>query len=102
MKSVCLCGVPYSLDGNPDSGAIVTEKVNCDQSEPVDQWPKWALVIAKFRKPGDVGVGDTFHRIAERFGAERVIERLGLKGMCGCQGRHESWNKQYAYADGSS
>lgn len=62
--------------------------------------PRWAKAIAAWGKPGDRGVGDTFHRMVEAIGAdnlERLIKWFGID--CGCSGRREQWNALYPYDD---
>lgn len=58
-------------------------------------WPTWAKAVARWRVDGDVGVGDTFHRLAIRVGAENIIRWFGID--CGCEGRRDKWNKMYRY-----
>lgn len=67
----------------------------CERGLPIKPWPTWAKAVAIFRQQGDIGVGDTFHRLAERFGAEWVIKKLGVD--CGCSGRRDVWNFSYRY-----
>lgn len=66
----------------------------------LDKYPRWVRSIAAWSKPGEIGVGDTFHRIAESIGAEhlsRLIKWFGID--CGCANRREKWNELYRYDD---
>lgn len=92
IKLTC-CGVEFSLPANTNYEQTLKLSA-CEESHRIE-WPAWAKAIAIFRKPEDIGIGDTFHRLAERFGAEWVIKKLGIN--CGCQIRHKEWNEAYNY-----
>lgn len=81
------CGA--QIIGDPEIECLLCES---------DVWPAWAKWVARFRKPGEVGVGDTVQRIAARFGGEkfkRLSKRIGLP--CGCTERQADWNRLYPY-----
>lgn len=65
-----------------------------------DEWPAWAKAISLYRKPEDIGVGDTAQRIAARLGGEEfkwLSLKLGIP--CGCTERQIEWNEKYPYAN---
>lgn len=67
---------------------------------PKEDWPKWAKLIARYRKPGHEGVGDTFEYIADKVGGRQIkawSKRLRIP--CGCGGRKRKFNTQYPYTD---
>lgn len=64
---------------------------------PVSQWPSWAITIAKWKKDGDVGVGDT---TARKLGVLGEAVKASLKALgidCECEFRQELWNRKYPY-----
>lgn len=67
--------------------------------QPPGARPRWAKLVERwFRRPGDVGVGDSFEHMAEAFGADRVakfVKRWGID--CGCGDRKAKWNRLYPY-----
>lgn len=71
-----------------------------ERAIPLERWPSWALLLSRwFRSPEDTGVGDSFARLAERFGGERIkafSKRWGIP--CGCTARQTAWNTRYPYA----
>lgn len=71
-------------------------------SNPIDYttWPSWAELIRSRRKPGDIGVGSTFRRIADRWGGKQIKRISKALGMpCGCVEREKEWNRLYPYDD---
>lgn len=61
--------------------------------------PKFIRWISRFRKSDDVGPGDTFERIAERFQGKHIValmEKLGMED-CGCGERKKRWNRDWPY-----
>ena len=66
---------------------------------PKKKIPHWVRRIAKKRQPGDVGPGDTFERIAKKYGADQILVVLKMLGVkdCGCGRRKETWNRRWAY-----
>ena len=86
---ICRCG--QTIDDSLINGPV---RCSCGRWHNVEL-PRWAGLIARWRRPGDAGVGDTFHRLAERFGAEWVIAKLGIE--CECEQRRALWNGQYPY-----
>lgn len=68
------------------------------QAVPLEQWPKWASILGRYRKPGESGVGDTAQRITAQFGGEWwkwLSAKLGIP--CGCASRQRRWNTSYRY-----
>jgi hypothetical protein len=62
--------------------------------------PAWVSAVAAWRRSGDVGVGDTFHRLAAAVGADQVARLIAWFGIdCGCSGRQQQWNEMYPYDD---
>lgn len=62
--------------------------------------PAWAKAVAAWKAPSDAGVGDTFHRLATKVGANHVSRLVAWFGIdCGCEGRRELWNVMYPYAN---
>lgn len=96
MSLKCTCGREFFFP--PD---IPRMKVACICGESVvvgERLPRWVLLIGKFRRPSDVGPGDTFHRIAQKTGAERlakIAKNLGIP--CNCAERRAIWNETYPY-----
>jgi hypothetical protein len=71
-------------------------------STPKENWPAWAKGIASQRIEGEIGVGDTAHRLIHSPGAgllaDGMVMGLALFGRkCGCAKRKEAWNKRYSY-----
>lgn len=62
-----------------------------------DQWPRWAKMIARFKKPQDAGVGDTFKRMAGKFGERYKSATKALGIPCNCEQRQKEWNEKYPY-----
>ena len=61
-------------------------------------WPRLATFIARRRKPGEVGVGDTLARLIDGVGGalyKRVMAKLHIE--CGCVARQQALNRQYPY-----
>ena len=99
------------LQDNPEAVRSSRTEPGCggcgkgSQSDPAtaspvqrDRWPKWAAVVEGLSHPGEVGVGDTVHRLATVVGGEifrRVMAAIGVP--CGCDQRQELWNKTFPY-----
>jgi len=65
-------------------------------------WPIWAMLMAKLRNPGDIGVGDTVERtIGTARSATFKAWHLATFGHpCGCERRKTEWNSKYRYPSG--
>lgn len=92
MKYTCpKCGLTIE-------GENIILPVRCCDATVVRTVPSWAQAIARWAQPGEMGVGDTFHRLAAKVGANhvsRLIEWFGIE--CGCEGRRDLWNALYRY-----
>lgn len=88
----CGCDLPFELADIP--GPV---RCSCGRWLGVARFgvPAWARAIAAWWQPGEEGVGDTFHRLAAKVGAEFVISWLNID--CGCEARREDWNNLYRY-----
>ena len=61
-------------------------------------WPAWTHLVKPFRKPQDVGIGDTFEHMAAAVGAKKTADFLHKYGIdCGCGDRKAKWNRLYSY-----
>lgn len=80
----CTCGLVTHGDGS--QMRFVTKK------------PTWVDAVSAWRSPDDVGVGDTFHRLAIAIGADRIARLIAWFSIdCGCEGRRQLWNEMYPY-----
>lgn len=66
---------------------------------PAGEWPRWAKALARRRRPGEKGVGDTLKR---KLGLAGVLftaaaKRLGFD--CGCADKQAGMNRDYPYSD---
>lgn len=62
---------------------------------PPTRFIKW---VAKQRRFGETGPGDTFERIAKKYGADELSKLLKSLGIdCGCDKRKEDWNRTWPY-----
>ena len=79
--------------------------VECEgKTAPVDMpinpalWPAWAKLVRSKRQGGEIGVGDTFQRLAKGVGGEVLKKTLKTLGIpCGCDARRDQWNELYPY-----
>lgn len=71
-------------------------------SSPLPEIPKTHWLVRRietFRKPGDIGLGDTVARIFAKFGGDQfkwVFKTLGIN--CGCEDRQAALNSWFPYA----
>jgi len=97
-------GVTYTTCANcgKELGRSFPNKVYCcstprtEYTKPV--WPRMIHAIAKRRKEGDRGVGDTIEWCLAKMGGNQfkwVIEKLGIE--CGCNDRQKYLNNLYPY-----
>ncbi len=66
---------------------------------PHAQWPYLVRWIAQRRIDGEIGVGDTVHRVFSKFGGtalSEAYERLAGR-PCGCKDRQAWLNQRYPY-----
>lgn len=65
----------------------------------VTEWTRWMRAIRYvYRKPEDVGFGDTFENFAKAVGAQKVaqyVKRFRIE--CGCGNRKQRWNRVFPY-----
>jgi hypothetical protein len=66
----------------------------------LSEWPIWARVISKFRRQGNVGVGDTVvHLIGdERSKRFQTWFKRKVGRTCGCAERQQWLNLRYPYS----
>ena len=89
---VCTCGRKYHGKRAVCACGLVLEHGKASTI------PGWVRAVARWRVPGEAGVGDTFHRLATSVGADRVMWLAKWFGVdCGCSGRRQLWNEQYPY-----
>ena len=64
------------------------------------EWPGWARGLAVLRKPEDVGVGDTVHRIIGDTASATFARwhKIMFGTECGCPERRSEWNEIYRYS----
>jgi hypothetical protein len=102
--------VPLSVGVCPD-GRFDNSKVDetapiaaAIESSPRDRWPLWARLIARRKIAADVGVGDTFKRLADTGGIGSAYEKLWKKlgTTCGCSDRRKRWNRMFRYSGGQA
>lgn len=56
------------------------------------------LHLKRWRKPEDVGVGDTIQHVAEYFKADQFSAWLAKWGLdCGCEDERAYWNEKMPY-----
>lgn len=62
-------------------------------------WPRLARLVAKLRKDGERGVGDTLARVFRRIGAKSMADAYTLlTGQpCGCADRQRKLNERWPY-----
>lgn len=66
---------------------------------PLAKWTSWARLIATMRVAADIGVGDTFERLASWMGGRKYKAILAKAGIpCGCGARKRKWNTLYPYS----
>lgn len=65
------------------------------QPLPRDQWPLWALAVAKLAKPTHSGVGDTVEWMAINGWLAATLKAMGIP--CGCAARKAQWNIVFPY-----
>jgi hypothetical protein len=69
------------------------------QPVPREKWPAWAKAVAVFQAEAEVGVGDTFKRLAAGIGGELYIAAWKVTGLpCNCAERRGEWNVKYSYS----
>jgi hypothetical protein len=66
---------------------------------PLEKWPRWAKALAKRRRPGEAGVGDTLERLLRHKGGN--LFKIAVKKLtgrdCGCAGRQANLNAEFPY-----
>lgn len=69
---------------------------------PHDEWPAWVKGLAKWKQEGEVGAGDTVHRLLTTLGAAWVWKTLVVRmlGDCKCEERRAALNAMYPYPSG--
>jgi hypothetical protein len=67
---------------------------------PRSDWPLWARAIAKFRRPGDLGLGDTLVHLIGDARSNRFKKWFTRKfgKSCGCTERQRWLNRRFPYA----
>jgi hypothetical protein len=60
--------------------------------------PIFIRLLMQRRVPGDKGLGDTVHRLAEKHGQKWLESLCGKLGM-GCERRREAMNLKYPYSE---
>ena len=67
--------------------------------KPSAEWPLWARELEKRKQDGEIGVGDTFQRLAKGVGGEVLKKTLKTLGIpCNCDARRDQWNELYPYS----
>lgn len=80
-----------------NSAPVCVDCHNAGRKQTPSPWPAWAKALAKLRADGDVGVGDTVHRLVMGDQVEAMLRTLGVK--CGCTDRRKWMNERFEYAD---
>jgi len=63
-----------------------------------NQWPLFVSAIAKFSKPGEIGIGDTVHRMIPKADAFKAWFDRKFGKSCGCTERQRWLNARFPYA----
>lgn len=66
------------------------------------RWPLGVRVIARLKRDGEKGIGDTMARLLAGIGGEaykRLAKRIGIE--CGCAARQAMLNARYPYETGT-
>ena len=66
---------------------------------PHEKWPLWSLAIARLKKEGETGLGDTITRMIGHSNSERFKAWFQRKfgKSCGCEERRVWLNRKYPY-----
>lgn len=82
-------------------GGIISIAPSKPRIEPMakNQWPLAVLAVARFRKEGDLGIGDTVARLIGSSRSERFKKWFALKFHrdCGCTDRQRWLNARFPY-----
>ncbi len=82
-------------------GGIVSITPSKPRIEPMarSEWPLWARIAVKFRKPGETGIGDTIHRMIPKADAFKKWFDRKFGQSCGCTERQRWLNARVPYRD---
>ena len=64
---------------------------------PTSHWPAWAEAIGTKREEGELGVGDTVHRLLGSTGEALQGFLKAVHLPCNCDSRRAEWNLKYPY-----
>lgn len=69
------------------------------QPIPEKDWPVWVKGVAKLRQEGEIGVGDTVHRLLTTLGVAWFWQQFMVKmlGNCNCEARRVALNARHPY-----
>lgn len=78
---------------------ILPDEPSAPLPDRTEQWPLWARALSKFRKEGELGVGDTIKRVIGNDNSEAFKKwyKDTTGRDCGCCGRHNNLNQQFKY-----
>lgn len=62
-----------------------------------ESWPVFIKTIARFQKPGEIGVGDTIHRLIPGADAFKAWFEEKFGKTCGCTDRQRWLNARFPY-----
>jgi hypothetical protein len=90
------------LDENRPAWAEMVRKYRPDppsvQPVPLPQWPLLIKMVADFKQPGDIGVGDTLERLLRDMGGAQFKLAMKAAGIpCGCDNRQAWMNARFPY-----
>ena len=97
MHSIFLSQAPQGQK----PGIVTPPTQSKSRIEPLarSEWPLWACAIAKFRQPGDIGLGDTVVHLIGDARSERFKTWFHRKfgKSCGCTERQRWLNRRFPY-----
>ena len=94
---------PGAWDENaPDANVAPPPPAVAPVAVPREKWPFAVRVLARKAKPGEVGIGDTLHRLIGHLGGDAMAHAFTrLTGRdCGCSDRAAKLNRLYPYEVG--
>ena len=92
-------GSPTPAQRLPPPLTIAPKAVKHLDPIPHEKWPLWALAIARLKKEGETGLGDTITRLIGDARSERFKTWFQRKfgRSCGCEERRAWLNRKYPY-----
>lgn len=94
MHSVFL---PTKSGSNANARIVIT----APRTKPVSEWPRWAKMLARRKRDGEAGIGDTILRMIGKDRSDRFKAwfKRWVGVDCGCSDRQNWLNRQYPYSN---